>query len=86
MTTGGISGSVAISIRSAGARGDMSARQRIVLVVFGGLAVFCAVLAIAGNFLGAHAGASLTEAATEGLKMTISALVGALSAMLGVNK
>lgn len=64
----------------------MSARHRAVLLLFGALTVFCAMLAVLGNFLGAHAGASLTEAAIEGLKTTISALVGALSAMLGTGK
>jgi hypothetical protein len=43
-------------------------------------------LVVLGNFLGAHAGTSLTDAATEELKMAISAMVGALSAMLGASK
>jgi hypothetical protein len=58
----------------------------MVLGAFGALILFCAVLAITGNFLGAHAGASLTETALEGLKISISALVGALAAMLGGNR
>jgi hypothetical protein len=65
---------------------EMTKRQRTVLFVFGLLIVFCALLIVVGNFLGPFAGVNLTDAATEGLKVAISALVGALSAMLGANK
>jgi hypothetical protein len=64
----------------------MGAKQRTILLIFGALVVFCALLVVVGNFLGAHAGTTLTDIASEGLKMTISALVGALSALLGANK
>jgi hypothetical protein len=64
----------------------MTAKQRTVLCAFGALIIFCAVLAIAGNFLGAYSGTGLTDTALEGLKISISALVGALAAMLGGNR
>jgi hypothetical protein len=64
----------------------MSAKQRIVLLAFGLLIVFCAGLVICGNFLGAYSGTGLTDAALEGLKASISGLVGALAAILGESK
>ena len=64
----------------------MSAKQRVVLIAFGLLIAFCAGLAICGNFLGAYAGTGLTDAALEGLKASISGLVGALAAILGETK
>lgn len=66
--------------------GEMSSKQRNVLFAFGGLVMFCAALAVLGNFLGPYTGTSVTNVAADGLKITISAMVGALSAMLGANK
>ena len=64
----------------------MSGKQRVVLIAFGCLIVFCAALAICGNFLGAYTGTGLTDAALEGRKASISGLVGALAAILGEAK
>lgn len=64
----------------------MSPKQRGVLLAFGALVTFCALLAVLGNFLGPYTGTNVTNVATDGLKITISAMVGALSAMLGANK
>ena len=64
----------------------MNAKQRAVLTVFGVLVFFCAALVVLGNFLGPTAGVELTNVGKEGLKTSIAALVGALSAMLGASK
>lgn len=61
----------------------MNSRQRFVVSVFGLLIIFCTLMVVVGNFLGPHAGVGLVTVAAEGFKISVAALVGALSAMLG---
>lgn len=70
-------------------RSDDSAvdkRQISVVVSFGAVIGLCALMTVAGNFLGPYSGTKLSDAGAEGLKIAISALVGALSAMIGTTR
>jgi hypothetical protein len=60
----------------------MTRSQYVVLAIFVGLILFCAALAIVGNSLNPYSGTKITDVAAEGLKISVSALVGALSALL----
>jgi hypothetical protein len=55
----------------------------VVIAAFFLLALCCAALVIVADFLGASIGAKLADVAAEGFKITVAALVGALSATLG---
>lgn len=64
----------------------MTLGQSRVVLAFGTLIVFCTALMVGGDFIGPFAGSKLSDAGADGLKMSISALVGALSALLGAKK
>lgn len=62
----------------------MKRTQVIALALFFTLAIICAVLTVISDLiLGPSAGAKLADVSVEGLKLTIAALVGALSTLLG---
>jgi len=61
----------------------VSGRQRSVVTIFFIIISLCAALIIVGDFLGPNASVHLVGAATEGFKIGVAALVGALSAILG---
>ncbi|MBY3355149.1 MULTISPECIES: hypothetical protein [Rhizobium] len=61
----------------------MNSKQRSVIIVFFIVIALCAVLVIVGDKLGPSAGVGLVSAATEGFKVAVAALIGALSAILG---
>lgn len=63
----------------------MTYPQKMALAIFGGLLLLCAGLVIAADFLGPSVRSSLLPAATEGFKIVLGAMVGALSAILGVS-
>jgi hypothetical protein len=58
-------------------------RTQAVLALFFALTLGCAALLVIADFLGPSIGAKLADVAAEGFKITVSALVGALSATLG---
>jgi hypothetical protein len=64
----------------------MSKNQLWITGCFFALAFFCAGLLVLSDFLGASIGSKIADVASDGLKITISALVGALSASLGGTK
>ena len=61
----------------------MSNIRRSVILIYFAVITFCAVMIIVGNFLGPNASVSIVNVASEGFKIALSALVGALSATLG---
>jgi hypothetical protein len=62
----------------------VSQQQRIALGVYVGLLLLCVVLIVGAEFLGPTVRASLLPIAVEGFKMVLAALVGAISALLGI--
>jgi hypothetical protein len=62
---------------------NVNSKQRSVVVVFFIIIALCAALVVAGDFLGPNTSVLLVGAATEGFKIGVAALVGALSAILG---
>lgn len=64
----------------------MTRQQILILGVFAVLICACAMLDIAGNFLGAYSGTVLADIGGEGLRSSIAALIGALSMLIGVRK
>ena len=62
----------------------MSQQQRIALGIYVGLLVLCVGLMIGAEFLGPTVRASLLPVAVDGFKMVLAALVGAISALLGI--
>lgn len=61
----------------------MNVKQKWVLLSFSILIFFCALLAILGGSISPYAGTKISDAGVEGLKISISALVGALSSLIG---
>lgn len=61
----------------------MNSKQRSIVMIFFVLIAMCALFVIVGDFLGPNASVNLVGAATEGFKISVAALVGALSAILG---
>lgn len=57
--------------------------QKIVLAIFGALLILCAALIVAAEFLGPTVRSSLLPVASEGFKIVLGAMVGALSAIYG---
>lgn len=68
--------------RAEGTR-QMGRRQRNVMIVFFLLLVMCVGLMVAADFLGPASRASIAPVASEGFKVVLAAMVGALSATLG---
>jgi len=62
----------------------MSRQQKIALAIYINLLLLCVVLIVLAEFLGPAVRASLLPVAVEGFKIVLAALVGALSAMLGI--
>jgi hypothetical protein len=64
----------------------MSAVQKSALFVYFVLLVTCIALIIGAEFVGPTVRSSLLPVATEGFKVVLAALVGAVSAVLGTGK
>jgi hypothetical protein len=63
---------------------NMSQQQKIALSVYAALLLLCVCLIIGSEFLGPTVRASLLPVSVESFKLVLAALVGAISAMLGV--
>ena len=63
----------------------MTGQQKVALSIFGGLLILCGALIISADFMGPIVRSSLLPVASEGFKIILGAMVGALSAILGVN-
>jgi hypothetical protein len=61
----------------------MTRVQKTALVIYGALLAACVCLIVLADFLGPVVRASLLPAATEGFKLVLAALIGALSTVLG---
>lgn len=55
-----------------------------ILIIYFAVVLLCAALIIGSDFLGPSIGGKLVDVAADGLKISLSALVGALSATLGI--
>jgi hypothetical protein len=64
----------------------MVAQQKIVLAIFATLLILCGVLIVSAEFLGPTVRGSLLPVASEGFKVVLGAMVGALSAILGAGR
>jgi hypothetical protein len=62
----------------------VSQPQKIALAVYLGLLTLCVVLMITSEFLGPTAREAILPISVESFKMVLAALVGAISALLGV--
>lgn len=62
----------------------MSGLQKFALGVYLALLLLCVGLIVGAEFVGPTVRASLLPVAVEGFKLVLAALVGALSALLGV--
>lgn len=61
----------------------MNSVQKVALSIYFALLVICVALIICADFLGPTVRTSLLPVATEGFKVVLAALVGAVSAVLG---
>jgi hypothetical protein len=64
----------------------MSSVQKAALFVYFILLLICVALMIGAEFLGPTVRTSILPIATEGFKIVLAALVGAVSAILGTGK
>jgi hypothetical protein len=61
----------------------MTSIQKAALAIYGALLATCIGLIILADFLGPTVRASLLPLATEGFKLVLAALIGAVSTLLG---
>jgi lipopolysaccharide export LptBFGC system permease protein LptF len=64
----------------------MDGRQKFVVGIFGALILISVIMVVIGDFLGPYSGSKLSDIGAESFKISVSALVGALSSMLGGRK
>ncbi|MER8650947.1 hypothetical protein [Mesorhizobium sp. M0586] len=61
-------------------------RRSAVIALYFALLCLCAALIIGSEFLGATVRANLLPIASDGFKLVLGALVGALSALMGIKE
>ena len=61
----------------------MNTQQKVAIAIYGSLLGLCVALMIGAEFVGPSVRGSLLPAGVEGFKIVLSALVGALSVILG---
>lgn len=62
----------------------MSIPQKVALTIYLALLLLCGLLIVGSEFLGPTVRAATLPVAIEGFKIVLAALVGAISALLGV--
>lgn len=61
----------------------MSSIQRAALAIYFVMLIICILLVVSSEYLGPTVRGALLPVATEGIKLVLAALIGAVSAILG---